>query len=611
LRILLMGNPNVGKSVVFSQLTGLNVIASNYPGTTVEYTRGIMRISGKEVEVIDVPGTYSLEPGCQAEEVAVQMLDQGDVIINVVDATNLERNLSLTLQLLGKRIPMVIALNLWDEAQHKGIEIDVEAMERYLQVPVIPTVGVTGKGLKELAETAVVATARRPPQFSIKDRWAYIGSIVEKVQSLQHRHHTLLERLQDISIDPLTGLPLAAIVLYVAFKVVVTIGEGLIGGVCEPLLENWYKPLLIQLSQALNEQGLLHDILLGKVSQGVIDLEGSLGLLSTGIYVAFGVVLPYLFAFYLVLGFLEDFGYLPRLAILLDKVMHKLGMHGYSIIPMMLGVGCNVPGALAIRNLESRRERFIASLLMVVAVPCMAQLAMIAGLVGRYGGEYLALVFACLFTVWVVLGLFADRCVGGYTPSLLMEIPSYRLPNGKAQAKKLWVRVRGFLKEGVPYVLGGILVINLMYVSGVVTVAGRLLQPIITGIFGLPAETVGALMIGFLRKDVAVAMLQPLGLSPLQVTLATVILAIYFPCSATFSVLIMQLGWRDMLKAAVIMIATALVTGGVLNLVLLPLFSPRVLAPLLLVGSLILLLCVPGKSERQEMNDPGGSAFPA
>ncbi|MFC1898932.1 FeoB small GTPase domain-containing protein [Chloroflexota bacterium] len=205
MKILLMGNPNVGKSVIFSHLTGVHVVASNYAGTTVDYTRGFMKLGEEAAEVIDVPGAYTLEPTTEAEEVASQMLNSGDIIINVVNATNLERNLYLTLQLLEKDIPVVVALNMWDDTEHLGIHIDLERLEELLGVPVIPTVAITGEGIKELVESIPKAASPDTPAHSRDELWAAVGSIIEQVQRITHRHHTWFERLGDASVKPLTG----------------------------------------------------------------------------------------------------------------------------------------------------------------------------------------------------------------------------------------------------------------------------------------------------------------------------------------------------------------------------------------------------------------------
>ena len=568
MKILLMGNPNVGKSALFSRLTGIHVIASNYPGTTVSYTRGFMKLGGETVEVIDVPGTYTLEPTSEAEEIALQMLTTGDMVINVVDATNLERNLYLTLQLLEKEIPLVVALNMWDDTEHRGIHINLSRLEEFLGVPVVPTVAVTGEGISELVKCMDKATSPDVPLRSHDERWAAIGDIVEQVQSITHRHHTWRNHLADASVKPLTGIIIAIGVLSVAFLVVRFVAEGLIGYVFDPLFNNLWAPVILRLSELLGNSGFLHDIVIGKIVGGEVNFVESFGLLTTGLYVPFAMVLPYITSFYLVLGLLEDVGYLPRLAVLMDTIMHRLGLHGYAIIPTMLGFGCNVPAILATRILESKRERFIAATLISIAIPCAALQAMIFGLVGQHGVQYVAIIYGTLFLVWAALGIILNRLVKGFSPELLVEIPPYRLPLWRTVLQKLWMRTYGFLVEAIPIILAAVLVINILYVLGIFDVIASFTAPVVTGLLGLPEEAVTALVIGFMRKDVALGMLAPLALTAEQLVVGSVVLAMFFPCIATFVVLVRELGIVNMLKAAALMITVALLTGGMLNLIL-------------------------------------------
>ena len=567
-RLLLMGNPNVGKSVVFSRLTGVQVIASNYPGTTVSYTQGFTKVGEKMVEVIDVPGTYTLEPSCEAEEIALKMLDTGDLVINVIDATNLERNLNLTLQLLEKGIPMIVALNMWDDVEHRGIHIDLKRLEARLGLPVMPTVAITGQGIKELVENIPRAASPPFPPISHDERWVAIGHIIDEVQQVTHRHHTWLERLEDASVRPATGIPTALAVLAGAFLMVRFIGESLITYALDPLFDVLWTPLMLHLSSLLGSAGFLHDALIGSLSGGEINYVESLGLLTTGLYVPFAMVLPYIVSFYFMLGLLEDIGYLPRLAILMDTIMHRLGLHGYAIIPTLLGLGCNVPAILATRILESRRERFIAATIISIAVPCAALQAMVFGLVGQHGGQYVALVYGTLFIVWIGLGFILNRFVRGFSPELLIEIPPYRLPPWHVVLLKLWMRTRGFLREAIPIILAAVLVINILYGLGVFDAIANFTAPVVTGLLGLPKEAVTALVIGFLRKDVAVGMLAPLALTAKQLVVGSVVLAMFFPCMATFVVLLRELGVTGLLKAVGIMITAALLVGGLLNLIL-------------------------------------------
>jgi ferrous iron transport protein B len=566
-KILLVGNPNVGKSVIFSRLTGVQAIASNYPGTTVSYTRGSMKLGEEVAEVIDVPGTYTLEPTCEAEEIALSMLDTGDVVINVVNATNLERNLYLTLQLLERDIPVVVALNMWDDTKHRGINIDLDKLGELLGVPVIPTVAVAGQGIKELVESIPKATSPNTPARSRDERWATIGSIIDQVQQVTHRHHTWFERLEDASVRPLTGGIIALAALAGAFLVIRFIGESLIGYVLDPLFNTLWAPVIFWLSELLGGAGFFHNILIGRIIGGEVNFVESFGLLTTGLYVPFAMVLPYIVSFYLVLGLLEDIGYLPRLGVLMDTIMHRLGLHGYAIIPTLLGLGCNVPAILATRILESKRERFIAATLISIAVPCAALQAMIFGLVGARGIKYVAIVYGTLFIVWIILGFILNRAVKGFSPELLIEIPPYRLPPWRAALQKLWMRTSGFLKEAVPIILGAVLIINILYVLGIFDAIANFTAPVVTGLLGLPKEAVIALVIGFLRKDVALGMLAPLALTAEQLVVGSVVLAMFFPCIATFVVLIRELGVVNMLKSAGVMVLVALITGGILNLI--------------------------------------------
>jgi len=562
MKILLMGNPNVGKSVVFSRLTGVRVIASNYPGTTVGYTRGETKLGEDTAEVIDVPGTYTLEPTSEAEEVALEMLHTGDVVINVVNATNLERNLYLTLQLLEKGVPVVVALNIWDDTKH------LDKLRELLGVPVVPTVAVTGEGIKELVENIPKAASPRLPPRSRDERWVAVGNIIDQVQHVTHRHHTWRERLADASVKPVSGGIMALVIMAASFIVVRFIGEGLIGYVFDPLFNNLWAPVLMRLSDVLQGGGFLHDIVIGRLIGGQVDFLQSFGLLSSGLYIPIAVVLPYVFAFYLVLSLLEDVGYLPRLAIMVDTIMHRLGLHGYAIIPTLLGFGCNVPAVLATRILESKRERFIAATLISIAIPCAALQAMIFGLVGARGVQYVVIVYGTLFIVWIILGVILRFAVRGFTPELLIEIPPYRLPLWRAMLQKVWMRVSGFLAEAIPIILGAVLVINILYFFGVFEAIASFTAPVVTNLLGLPEEAVTAIVIGFLRKDVALGMLAPLALSAKQLVIGSVVLAMFFPCIATFVVLLRELGVVNMLKSMGIMIAAALITGGILNLIL-------------------------------------------
>ena len=563
-----MGNPNVGKSVVFSRLTGANVIASNYPGTTVDFSKGKMRYEGINYEIIDAPGTYSLEPSNKAEEVAVKMLKDADIVINVIDSTNLERNLYLTLELLEKNKPIILVLNLWDETKHLGIHIDEKKLARLLNIPVVPTVALTGEGIKNLV--ANIKNARPNEEIkptSEEGRWIEIGSLIKKVEMVEHRHHTLRDRISDLTIRPLTGIPIALGIIFISFWTVRLIGENLIIYILDPLFDNFYLPFIEIIGEKIGP-GIIHTLLIGEHGMPIDKVE-SLGMLTTGIYIPLGVVLPYIIAFYFMLSILEDTGYLPRLATLVDKVFHKLGMHGHGIVPMFLGLGCNVPGALSTRTLETRKQRFISATLLAICVPCMAQLAMVFGILGQYGIFYIGIVFFTLFLLYIILGLILNRFIKGESPEIFLEIPSYRRPSFKATLKKTWMRIRWFLKEAIPFLFFGVLIINILYAAGILQMISNALQPLMSGLFGLPGDASIALITGFLRKDLAVGMLASLNMTPLQLVIAVTMLTIYFPCVATFAVLIKELGIKDMIKSAALMLGIAAIVGFLLKLIIL------------------------------------------
>jgi ferrous iron transport protein B len=570
-RLILIGNPNVGKSAVFSRLTGIHAATSNYPGTTVSYKSGRTRLRGVEFEVIDTPGAYSLDYGNEAEKVAVDLLQTGDVVVNVVDATNLERNLMLTMQLLERGLPVIVCLNMWDDAQHKGIIIDVGKLQEYLRIPVIPTVGITGRGIDQLAEEIAAFAERvdkgdeftRIPAHTTAEKWMDIGEITMRVQNLEHRHHTVLEYLEDISAHPVSGIFFAILILGSSFFAIRWVGEGIISRVTDPVFSRLLLPLLERLSDRLGDWPFLHHVLIGQMVNGDIDFVQSMGVLTTGLYVPVAMVLPYIVAFYLVLSLLEDIGYLPRLGVLMDALLHRIGLHGFSVIPILLGLGCNVPGILATRSLETKRQRFIACTLISVGVPCVSLQAMIFKLVGGYGVKWVLLLYAFLFFVVIVLGKILRHMVRGFLPELILEIPPYRLPSLRVTAHKLYYRCRGFLEEAIPLILVGILIVNVLDFLQLFNAVAGITAPVVSYLWGLPQDAILPLVMGILRKDIAAGLLVPLNLSLAQTLTACALLSLTFPCIATFAVLFTELGWRDACKSIAIMLASSLVFGAV------------------------------------------------
>lgn len=561
-KLLLVGNPNVGKSALFTRITGVHAVSSNYPGTTVGFLEGWLRRGDDVWRVIDVPGAYTLTPTNEAEEVAERMVaEECDAVVVVLDATALERNLFLAFQVMERRLPVIIALNMVDEARHKGIDIDPFLLEDLLGVPVVSTVAVSGEGVSRLLDRLHEASPGREVPSTKEERWAAIGAVTEQVQKVRHRHHTFLDKLEDASVNSFWGLVIGIAVIASSFTAIRYAGEGLIDGLLDPLFERYWLPVVKYLSGIFGGGGILHDIIIGRLVDGHVDFEQSFGMLTTGLYVPVVMVLPYVLSFYAVLSFLEDFGYLPRLAVIFDALLHRMGLHGFAIVPSLLGFGCNVPGILATRVLDSQRERFIAATLISVAIPCAGLQAMIIGALGSMGMKWVAMVYGTLLVSWLLLGRILHSLLPGFSPELIVEIPPYRIPSLKAMGLKLWMRISGFFLEAVPLVLGGILLISLMDATGITALLSRLLAPVFSGLLGLPAEAAGPILLGILRKDVAVGMLATLGLSPAQLVVATITLSMTFPCIATFIVLWRELGGKRMAASMGIMIASALVAG--------------------------------------------------
>ncbi|MCS7150971.1 MAG: ferrous iron transporter B [Endomicrobia bacterium] len=565
-KILLVGCPNVGKSVIFSRLTGIDVISSNYPGTTVEITKGYLKVGQETYEVIDLPGSYSLDPTCKAEEVTVNLLQQyleskeSTIVVNILDATNLERNLNLTLQLIQRKIPLILVLNFWDEVKHKGITIDYEKLEELLGIPVIPTCARSGEGIKELTQRINQAKISNY-NFVPEQKWYKIGSIVEQVQKVTHRHHTFLERLSEISIRPSTGLPLALVVLFLTFFITRILAESLITYVCDPLFHNLYLPVIKKFIIKTVHLKLLQDIFLGITPEPM----ESFGILTTGLYIPFVVVLPYVIAFYFILGILEDTGYLPRLATLLDRFLHKLGIHGYSSIPILLGFGCKVPGILATRILETTREKIIAIVLILMLTPCIPQSAMIVSLISPFGIRYVFLVFLIIF----LNGIFFSYILNKIFPKieiseLFLEIPPYRLIHLPTLTKKLYVRIKQFIFDAVPLIIIGIIIINIFELTGVNTRITNIIGKYFVSILGLPEEISSIVILGFLRKDVSIALLSPYKLDIKQLIVATIFMTLYLPCVSTFFTILKEQG----IKNTIVIVVLTFISGTVLAYVI-------------------------------------------
>lgn len=643
----LAGNANVGKSVIFNQLTGLNQIIGNWPGKTVERAEGTLHFKGYAIKILDLPGIYSLSTFSIEEIVARDYiaLERPDVIINIVDASLLERNLYFTIQLLELKAPMVMALNQVDFAAKKGIRIDVEKLSNLLGIPVVPTVAITGTGINELLSTALdVATGKIKPaplkvrygkeieenlerlEAAVRNRlpelcqkyparWIAIklvekdDDITKKVQAYENGAHVLAfadaiaekmeqvhgqrsmvvmvcerygiassisrevtefvappritfeEKLSAITAHRVWGYPVLAMVMAAMFTVIFLGGDYLVG-VLESLFEDVLIPMVTEMLSRV-----LSPVLVELISGGVI----------SGIAAGITIALPYIVPFYVILALLEDSGYLPRAAFLMDNLMHKIGLHGKAFIPLLLGYGCNVPACVGCRIMETDRERFLAGFV-VVLIPCAARTVVILGLVGSYVGIHAALALYAFNLILVfVLGRLAFKALPGEPVGLIMEMPPYKMPSIRNVLTKTWVRTKDFVYLAFPLIIGGSVVLEALRISGLIWPIADFMAPLIGGWLGLPPKAGIPLIFGILRKELTLILLAGLFgtldfsliLTQTQMVVFALVTMIYIPCIATIAVLGREFGWRRAFAVAVIDILLALLIGGIANQLLL------------------------------------------
>lgn len=557
-KILLIGNPNVGKSVIFSKLTGMEVLSANYVGTTVSFTKGTVTHKGKKATLIDVPGTYSLEATSPAEEVAVKLLDEGaQVAICVLDATNLERNLNLALQLQSRDIPIVFAINLIDVAERQGVIIDTAALAEELGAPVVPTVAIRNIGLHELLEAAWnVSTEKQTPRetLSQEERWQEVGRIAEKVQQIEHRHPTFWDKLGDLTLQPFPGLPIAFLVLLTAMAIVVGGGKGIRAVLLLPLVNDLYAPFVTNIVSNFVGEGIVRNVLVGEY-----------GMLIKGIEWPFALILPYVFLFYIVLSFLEDSGYMPRLGVLVDGVLRKVGIQGGSIVPFIMGYGCAVPAILGTRASTSYKERIIVASLVSLAVPCVAQTGAFITLLGDKSIFVLIAMYVVSLLSILMGGLVLNKFIPGAIDPLLLEIPNLLKPNGQALKQKIWIRTRDFMIEAeVPMILA-IGFAALVAETGVLEYIAVYIRPLVEVWLGLPKEASLGLMLGIVRRELAVLPLIELDLTTLQLLVGSLVALFYMPCLSVFAVLVKEFSLKVALIVGFSTIAIAFFIAGIVN----------------------------------------------
>ena len=608
-RIALIGQPNCGKSTIFNHLVGYKANTSNLPGTTVEYLKSEALVGGQHAEVIDLPGTYSLTSLDKAEAETRNFLinEPIDAVLNVADASLLSRSLELTLQVLELGIPMVLCLNMIDEARRKGIDIDAEALGELLGISVIPAIAVRGTGVMEAAvattrvarehavappptysqdvesaidslEREVSGTARESslsnarltaikllesdPFFiehakaeapdlldvasSLRDRIAaQRGRSGESVLSAE-RHskgmelfervatvgtpiRSLRDRIDRFLMHPVLGVIALGAILYGLFYIVFTVGS-----LVEGPLVGWFDRSIELIARVIPADHIAFFAI-----QGLIQ----------GIGGAIGIVLPYLVPFLIGLAVLEDVGYLPRAGYLADGLMHRIGLHGKSVIPFILGYGCSVPAVMATRILDSRRDRFVTAMLAVM-IPCVARTTIIFGLIGYFLGPHLAfLLYVINIIVIAAAGKLLTLLFPRVTPGLILEIPSYKIPSAHVIGAKVWLRVHEFLRYAVPLLVLGSVVMSLLEYVDVNRYLNLALFPV-TWSLGLPLVLGVPLILGIFRKELSLVMLfQALGTAEVasvltagQMMTYTLFVLFYIPCIATIAVLRRELG---------------------------------------------------------------------
>jgi len=639
--VALAGNANVGKSVIFNQLTGLNQVVGNWPGKTVERAEGTLHFEGYTIKILDLPGIYSLSTFSLEEIVARDYIavERPDVIVNVVDASAIERNLYFTIQLLELEAPVVMALNQVDFAAKKGINVDEKKLSRALGIPVVPTVAVTGAGIRELMSVVVKLAEgrvkRKPleirygreveerlekleteirdkfPELSAKypPRWLAVklmerdDDITEKVQG--HRHgkailsltdklaaeieqihgeaspvvvvseryriasatsreaerlvlpprQLLEEKLDAITTHNVLGYPILICVMALTFSIIF-VGGDLTVSYLESLFDEILIPAVVSYLEFF-----LSPMVVKLISNGVL----------TGIAAGVTIALPYIIPFYIILSIMEDSGYLPRAAFLVDNLMHRIGLHGKAFIPLILGYGCSVPACVGCRIMETDRERFLAGFLAII-IPCAARTVIILGLVGRYIGIPAALgIYLFDLTLVFILGRLAYRALPGTPVGLIMEMPPYKIPSMNVVLKKTWARTKDFIYVAFPLIIAGSFILELLKITGLIWPLADLMAPIVSGWLGLPPISGVPLIFGVLRKELTLILLSELAgtlnfneiLTPEQLIVFSLVTMIYVPCIATIAALVREFGWQRALTVTIFYFLLALFVGGI------------------------------------------------
>lgn len=630
LTIALAGNANVGKSVTFNELTGSNQIIGNWPGKTVEKAEGKLHFEGYDIDVIDLPGIYSFSTYSMEELVSREYIafEKPNVVINVVDASVLERNLFFTLQLMEMNVPMVLCVNQVDMAKQKGITIDTNKLEAALGIPVVSTVAVRGEGLHELMEAAIKAAQNK--SMIKKDTIEYGGEIEKRIKKLTQiiesknlklgynsrwiaikllendseirklleskskdvisTVYSLIREIEDIHQEPSFSVitseryTLANKIAggaQVQSEVKTTFSEKLDKIVTHRVLGYVTSVLVIgglllwTFVVGTNFSGLLSDALSffqpvdPQVSGPLIAIlwNGAFGGFVAGVT----LIIPFVIPFYLMLNMIEDSGIMTRIAFMMDSAMHKMGLHGKALIPMILGYGCNVPAILGTKILETRRERLLASFAITFA-PCSARTIVVLGLVAIFVSiEWALALYAIDILIMFAIGRIAMKAVPGESTGLIMEMHSFRFPNLSVVAKQTWTRTKSLIYLVFPIYIVGSALVQALYAFGVLEPVNNFMIPLTVGWLGLPVFAGILLIFGAVRKEFILLMLVTLFgenlagvLTPEQFIVLALIGMIYIPCVATITLLAKEYGWKAATSISLANFATAMFFGGIM-----------------------------------------------
>ena len=530
-KLVLVGNPNVGKSLFFNALTGIYVDVSNFPGTTVDISSGRYN----DMVVMDTPGVYGVSSFNDEERVARDVILYADVILNVVDALHIERDLFLTQQIIDMGKPVVVALNMMDEVRKNGIQIDVDELSHQLGVPVIPTTIIKGEGLEELKKALdharvgnriPIVMEHLPKVRSLVDEDSEALLVLEEDENILERHnisqtegmrekiyearrarvnqitdkvvqHTNKEASFSIKLgrwllSPIVGFPVLAVVLWLTYKFVGEfIAQTVVEWTEEIIMGEYYYNFIVNLLEPL----IGMDSFLGQF------LIGEFGILTMAPIYVFGLLLPLVVGFYFVLSIMEDSGYLPRVAVLTDRSLNSIGLNGRAIIPIILGFGCVTMATITTRVLGSKRERFIATALLGLTIPCSAQLGVIAGLIAPLGARMILMYVFVILLVFVLSGTILNKILPGKSTDLMIDLPPLRIPRPVNVLKKTYIKSKAFILEAGPLFVLGAAIITVLQYTGILDVISNAFAPITEGFLKLPKETAVAFIMGIIRRD--------------------------------------------------------------------------------------------------------------